>query len=76
MQLESRVFVEPGDDVRVFRGGVVVQNQVYVKTFGYFLIDSAQKLQEFLVPVFGQARADDRAGERSRTAINIPERTP
>jgi hypothetical protein len=39
MQMESRMRVEPGLDVGVLVGGVVVQDHVDGKAFGHFTVD-------------------------------------
>ena len=46
--------------VGVFVGGVVVQDQMHRKPFGHLPVDGAEELQEFLVPVPGQALPDHR----------------
>jgi hypothetical protein len=51
MQMESRMRVEPGLDVGVLVGGVVVQDHVDGKAFGHFTVDGAQELEELLVTV-------------------------
>jgi hypothetical protein len=61
VQLEPGMFGEPGHHVFVFVGGVVVQNHMNRKAFGYFLVDREQKLQELLVAVLVHARFDDGA---------------
>jgi hypothetical protein len=44
---------------------------MHSKAFGHFPVDGAQKDQELLVPVFGQTRADARAGEHVSAANKV-----
>ena len=55
MQLEAWMGLHPRLDCWVFVGGVVVQNHMNRKAFGYFLVDRAHELQELLVAVFVHA---------------------
>src|SRR5450756_1049854 len=57
-QLESLVGVQPGTNVLVHVGGVVVQDQVDLGALAYLAVDQTQECQELLVTVAGEALAD------------------
>src|SRR5674536_395989 len=63
MQVEARVFGEPGGHVGVLVGGVVVQDQMHGQAGGDLPVDAPEELEELLVPMVGQALADDDTGE-------------
>ena len=55
MQMEAWVLGEPGVDVGVLVGLVVVDDQVQLELARELAVESAQELQELLVAVAGQA---------------------
>jgi hypothetical protein len=57
MQLEAGMLGQPGNDVGVAVGPVVVQDEVNVKSFGNFAIDAAQEPQKLGVAMLRQALA-------------------
>jgi hypothetical protein len=57
VQVEAGVLGQPGRDVGVLVGAVVVQDQVDVQSFGGLAVDGAQELEELFVAVAGQALA-------------------
>src|SRR5664280_1758852 len=68
---------QPGLDVLLFVGGVVVQNHMNRKTFGYFPVHRAHELQELLVAVLVHAGTDDspidcvQSSEKCRGAVPL-----
>src|SRR5262245_57611125 len=63
MQVEPLVAIQTALNLGMVVRGVVVQNQVHSKMFGHLLVDSAQELQKFVVPMPGQALPDHNPGE-------------
>ena len=63
MQVEPLVAIQPAFNVGMVVRGVVVQNQMHSKMFGHLVVDSAEELEEFLVPMPGQALPDHNSGE-------------
>jgi hypothetical protein len=53
---------------RVLVRGVVVQNHMHRKEFGYFSVDGAQELQELFVAVLVHARPEKDLVSTSRAA--------
>ncbi len=53
---------QPGLDVGVVVGAVVVEDQVHLEVLGDLAVDELQEGQELLVAVAGQAQAHDLAG--------------
>ena len=71
MQTEARVLCQPGLDVGVLVGLVVVYDQMQVELRRELAVQRAQELEELLVAVTGQALADDAAVERLRAANRV-----
>ena len=63
MQVEPRVRLQPSLHVGMFVGGVIVQDHMHSKCFRYFTVDGAEKLEELLMPVPGQAGPDHLTGQ-------------
>jgi hypothetical protein len=61
VEVEARVLLEPGLEVGVFVGAVVVDDQVQLSLAGEDAVEGAQEGEELLVAVAGQALADDPA---------------
>lgn len=59
MQSEARMALEPGLNLWVFMGAVVIQHQVELQLLGKLVVELAQKSQELLVAMSGKALADD-----------------
>src|SRR5712691_3115551 len=64
VEVEARMLGEPGLDVVVFVGAVVVDDQVQLALAGELAVEVAEELEELLVSVARQALADDAAVER------------
>lgn len=58
VHVEARMALEPGLDLRMLVGGVVVGDQMQVAPRRRFAIDLAQEFQPLLVPMPRQALAD------------------
>jgi hypothetical protein len=63
VQFEPRVLLEPGLDIGVVVGGVVVEDQMDLKAFWGPRDHRPQELQELGVAVTGKALTDHRAGQ-------------
>jgi hypothetical protein len=63
MEVEAGVLGQPGPDVGVVVGAVVVKDHVHGEAFGHIPVDLFQEVQELVVGVVGQALADDDAAE-------------
>ena len=53
VEVETRVLLQPGVDVVVFVGAVVVDDQVQLAVAGELAVEVAQELEELLVAVTG-----------------------
>ena len=63
MQVESGVLGQPGIDVGVLVGRVVIEDQMDLKALGNLAVDRAQERQELGVAVAREALPDHRAGQ-------------
>ena len=62
--MESRVALEPGSDLWMLMGGIVVDDQMQIEPGRGFAFDLAQELQPLLMTMSWQALADDGAVQR------------
>ncbi len=62
MHVEAGSLRQPGLDLGVLVGAVVVDDQVQIHIFGHLLVDPPQEAQELLLPVPGLAFGDQRTG--------------
>ena len=62
VQMEAGVPFQPGLHLGVLMGGIVIDHQMQVESFGEVPIYRSQKAQEFLVTVPRHALADDLSG--------------
>ena len=61
MQLEARVFLQPGFHLGLLVGGVVIENQMDAAGLLHGSVDAAQETQELLGAVTRHAFPDDEA---------------
>ncbi len=59
VHMESRVALEPGSDLWMLMGGMVVDDQMQIEPGRGFAFDLAQELQPLLMTMSWQALADD-----------------
>ena len=59
--MKSRVALEPGSDLWMLMGGIVVDDQMQIEPGRGFAFDLAQEFQPFLMAMSWQALADDGA---------------
>ena len=77
MEYETRMTTEPGTNVRVLVGGIVIENDVDDLTDRNLRLDGVQKSNEFLMTMAMHVAADDRAiedvesGEQRRGAVPL-----
>src|SRR5271165_6507203 len=75
--VEAGVALEPGLDLGVLVGGVVVDDQVQIERFGRVAIDGAQEAQELPMTMPRHAFADDLASgdvercEQGRRSVSL-----
>ena len=63
MEVEAGVLGQPGPDVGVVVGAVVIEDHMHGHAFGHLPVDLLQEVQELVVGVVRQALADDDAAE-------------
>ena len=61
--MEARVLVQPGENVVVAVGFVVVADHMDLQAFWNLAVDRAEELQELSVAVLSQALADHHSGQ-------------
>ena len=62
MDVEARASLEPGFDLGVLMGGVIVDDQMQIEVLGRVAVDCAQETEELLMAMARHAFADDPAG--------------
>ena len=63
MEDETRMAIEPGADIRMLVGGIIVENDVDDLADRNLRFDSVQKSNEFLMPMPLHVATDDRTVE-------------